>query len=127
MITYPMKLIKIQNSNSPAVEITAKYCDSYSDKLMGLMFKKSIDPDYGIILAESSESKINSSIHMFFMNFDITVLWLNKDRVIVDKVIARKWNPAYVPSKPAQYTIELHECRYEDFSIGDQLVFINEK
>ncbi len=122
-----MKLIEIQKLNSSTVSITAKYCDSYSDKLMGLMFKKSIDPNYGIILVESSESKINSSIHMFFMNFNITVLWLNKDKVIIDKVLAMKWKPAYIPSQPAQYTIELHECRYDDFSIGDKLVFVNEK
>lgn len=122
-----MKLVKIYNSKSPTLLFSAKYCKSYADKLMGLMFKKSIDPGYGIILAESAESKINSSIHMLFMNFDITVLWLDKNLVIVDKVLAKKWKLAYFPSQPAQYTIELHESRYNDFSIGDKLVFIDEK
>lgn len=122
-----MKIVKIAKYNLPDVCFQAKYCNSYSDKLMGLMFKKSIDPGYGIVLADNTESKINTSIHMLFMNFDITVLWLNKDFVIVDKILAKKWKPAYFPAQPAQYTIELHVSRFNDFSIGDKLVLIDEK
>lgn len=120
-----MKIVKIVDTKSLKVTINAKYCDSFHDKLMGLMFKKSIDPGFGIIMAESSESRLNTSIHMLFMNFDITVLWLDKDYTIVDKVLARKWKLAYFPKRPAQYTIELHESRYADFSIGDKLVLEN--
>lgn len=125
MITYPMKLVKIINTNSPTAFFYAKYCDTFQDKLMGLMFKKSIDPGFGIIMAELSESRMNTSIHMLFMNFDITVLWLDKDYTIVDKVLARKWKLAYFPAKPAQYTIELHKNRYDDFTVGDKLVLEN--
>jgi uncharacterized membrane protein (UPF0127 family) len=122
-----MKLVKIVNSNKSNLSFHAKYCKSFFDKLMGLMFKKFINPDYGIILAETVESKLNSAIHMLFMNFDITVLWLNKDWVIVDKTVAKKWHLVYAPSKPAQYTIELHSTRYNDFSIGDKLILSDEK
>lgn len=122
-----MKLVKIVNSRNSNFTFHAKFCTSFFDKLMGLMFKKSINQDFGIILAETSESKINSSIHMLFMNFDISVLWLNKDWIIVDKTLAKKWHLVYVAKDPAQYTIELHESRYNDFSIGDKLVLSNEK
>lgn len=121
-----MKLVKINNSSSTTVEFSARYCDSFREKLMGLMFKKSIDPGFGIILAETSESIINTSIHMLFMNFDVTVLWLDKNFTIVDKVLAKKWKLAYFSEKPAQYVIELHESRYQDFSIGDKLVRVDE-
>ncbi len=127
MITYPMKIVKIVNANSPTISFYAKYCDSFHEKLMGLMFKKSIDPGFGIIMTESRESRMNTSIHMLFMNFNITVLWLDKNYIIVDKVLAHKWNLAYFPAKPAQYTIELHETRYDDFNIGDKLLLENVK
>ncbi len=125
MITYPMKIVKIVNANSPTISVHAKYCDSFFDKLMGLMFKKSIDPGFGIIMAEALESRMNTSIHMLFMNFNITVLWLDKNFIIVDKVVARRWKLAYFPAKPAQYTIELHENRYDDFTLGDKLLLEN--
>ncbi len=31
---------------------------------------------------------MNSSIHMLFMNYAITVIWLDRDLVVVDKVLA---------------------------------------
>ena len=90
---------------------------------MGLMFRKSLDQDEGIILADRGESRINTAIHMLFMNLNITVLWLDKNFVVVDKVLAKRWRPFYLPSKPAQYVIELHENQINNFSVGDNLVF----
>jgi len=58
---------------------------------------------------------------MLFMATDLTVLWLDKEMVIVDKVLAKKWTPYYSPKKPAQYVIELHPSKFTDFSIGEKL------
>jgi uncharacterized membrane protein (UPF0127 family) len=63
---------------------------------------------------------------MMFMNCAITVLWLIKDFVVVDKVLAKKWRPAYIPEKPAQYVVELHQDKFLDFNIGDLLILSNE-
>jgi len=87
------------------------------------MFSRDLQPDHGIVLVEKSESRTNTSIHMMFMNFDLSVLWLDKDFVVVDKVLARKWKPIYLSKAPAQYVIELHESRFSEFTIGDQLIF----
>jgi len=86
------------------------------------MLKKELKQDEGIILVEKSETKLNTSIHMFFMKFDITVIWLDKQMVIVDKVLARKWAPMYKPKLPAQYVLELHHAKFSDYVIGDKLV-----
>jgi len=85
------------------------------------MFSRQIPVDQGIILVEHKESKINTSIHMMFMNFDLTVLWLDRDLVVVDKVLAKKWVPIYFPKTRAQYVVELHSNQIANFSIGDQL------
>ncbi len=89
------------------------------------MFSRQIPVDYGIILVEYKESKINTSIHMLFMNFDLSVLWLNKDLVVVDKVLAKRWVPIYLPKTRAQYVVELHSNQIANFSIGDQLLLLD--
>ncbi|MGB4595325.1 MAG: DUF192 domain-containing protein [Anaerolineaceae bacterium] len=116
-----MKTRILTNPASPFTKIQIKYCENFMSKLKGLMFSKQIPLDEGIILVENKESKINTSIHMMFMNFDLTVLWLDKELVVVDKVLAKRWVPIYFPKSQAQYVVELHSKQFRYFSIGDQL------
>lgn len=74
-----------------------------------------------MLFIETRESRTDSSIHMLFMRFDIAVVWLNRNYRIVDVQIAKKWRPAYVPSQPAKYILEIHPARFHDFQVGDQL------
>ncbi len=85
---------------------------------------KELSLDGGIMIMEAKESKVNTSIHMMLMNYDITVLWLNKEMVVVDKALAKKWALYYGPKEPAQYILELHASRFDDFEIGDELEVI---
>ena len=110
------------NQTLPSAKIQIKFCESFTSRLKGLMFSKQIPLDQGIILVENKESKVDTSIHMMFMNFNITVLWLNKDLVVVDKVLAKRWVPIYLPKVRAKYVVELHASQFSNFSIGDQLV-----
>ena len=120
-----MKIVKIRKSSSPFTVVNVKYCDTFFSKLIGLMFSRKLKHDYGLVLVENTETRINTSIHMMFMNYDLTVLWLDKQMAIIDKVLARKWVPIYIPKKPAQYVIELHRSKFSEYSIGDKLIFIN--
>ncbi len=88
------------------------------------MFSKNIEPDLGLFFIDYKETKMNSSIHMMFMNYDITVLWLDKEFAIVDKVLAKKWVPMYIPKRPAQYILELHSAKYSEYSVGDKLLLV---
>lgn len=87
------------------------------------MFHKPINTSESIILAENHESIMDTSIHMFFMRFDLGVIWLDGSKKVVDKVLARKWRPYYAPKSKAQYVIEAHPTRLSDFNIGDQVNF----
>ena len=119
-----MKIKKIINqSNSDCPPITAKYCDTFLCRFRGLMLQKGISRNNGILLVESGETKVNSSIHMLFMKFDIAAIWLNNDLQVVDKVLAKRWKSLYMPNAPASYTLETHPARLSDFNIGDQLRF----
>jgi len=121
-IRKTLKTCILTNSTARSARIQVTYCDSFLSKLRGLMFSRQIPVDVGIILVEYKESKINTSIHMMFMNFDLSVLWLNKDLVVVDKVLAKRWVPIYLPKTRAQYVVELHSNQIANFSIGNQLL-----
>ena len=88
------------------------------------MFSRELNPDHGILIVENNESNLKTAIHMMFMNFDITVLWLDKNMVVIDKVLAKKWAPYYASKKPAQFVVELHQSKFSEFSIGDELVIV---
>jgi uncharacterized membrane protein (UPF0127 family) len=109
------------NPSSPSTKIHIKYCDNFLSKAKGLMFSKQIPLDQGIILVEKKESKINTSIHMMFVNFNLCILWLDKNLVVVDKVLAKKWFPIYFPKVQAKYVVEMHPNQFPNFTIGDKL------
>ena len=87
------------------------------------MFHPGLGDFEGILLVEYTESRINSAIHMFFMRFDIAVIWINSQFQVVDVKIARKWHPFYLPSAASRFTLETHPDRFIDFRIGDNLSF----
>lgn len=101
------------------------YCDSFLCRLRGLMFRPSLGLDEGLLLVEKRDSRLDTSIHMFFVPFDLAVFWINSDMVVVDKVIARSWRPAYFPKADARYTLEIHPDRWGNYEIGDKVEFQN--
>ncbi|HAF49225.1 MAG TPA: hypothetical protein DCL08_08330 [Anaerolineaceae bacterium] len=115
-----MKTIQLRKSSPPRTLLNLKVCDTFFNRFRGLMLTKELAPDGGIMLVGDAESKVNASIHTMFMRYDITVLWLDKDRVLVDKVLAKKWKLYYAPQAPAQYILEMHPDRFDDFAIGDK-------
>lgn len=90
------------------------------------MFSRGLDMDKGVILAENRESRVDTAIHMLFMQYDLAVIWLDKGLRVVDKVLAKKWYPFYFPKKPAKYVLELHPSQFSAYAIGDQLSFSDE-
>ena len=99
------------------------YCDSFATQLRGLMFRPRLFRDEGLVLVGTRDSRLESSIHMFFVPFDLTVLWVNSSMKVVDKALAKSWRPVYVSKKPAQYVVEIHPERWNDFEIGDEVQF----
>jgi uncharacterized membrane protein (UPF0127 family) len=101
------------------------FCDSFLCRLRGLMFRARLERDAGLLLVEKNDSRVNTSIHMFFVSFDLAVFWINSEMTVVDKVIAKSWRPAYFPKADARYTLEIHPDRIGDYEIGDQVEFKN--
>ena len=118
--------IIIHNLNNP-IKHPARvgYCDSFLCRLRGLMFLTRLELNEGLLLVEKRDSRLDTSIHMFFVPFDLAVFWINSKMIVVDKVIAKSWRPAYFPKADAKYTLEIHPDRFGDYEIGDKVEFKN--
>lgn len=103
--------------------LRASFCNRFLCRLRGLMFRRSISRDEGLLLVQNNESRLDTAIHMLFMTFDITAIWLGADHRVVDVLIARRWRPFYIPQAPAQYTLEVSTYWFEHFKIGDLIDF----
>lgn len=85
------------------------------------MFTASLPKDRGILLVEPKESIINTSIHMFFMNYDIAVIWLSSQYKVVDACYAKSWRPLYKPRTPAKFVLETNVDNLPFYHIGDEI------
>ena len=117
-----LRPIHIQNLTTPLKDpALVGYADSFLSKLRGLMFRSRLDLNDGLLLVEKRNSRLDTSIHMFFVPFDLAVFWINAEMLVVDKVIAKSWRPAYMSKVDAQYTLEIHPDRFGDYEIGDKV------
>ncbi|WP_457751786.1 DUF192 domain-containing protein [Thermococcus sp.] len=80
-----------------------KIADNFFKRFRGLMLERNIG--YALVFMLPAETRLNASIHMFFMLSDIDVIWLDSARRVVDFKRARKWR-LYSPKRAAKYIIE---------------------
>lgn len=100
-----------------------KYCGSFLCRLRGLTFHQPLTLEEGLLLVFNRDSRVDSSIHMLGVNFDLAVFWINNNMQVVDKVVAGAWKPAFFPKLPARYVLEVHASRINDFEIGQIVQF----
>jgi uncharacterized membrane protein (UPF0127 family) len=85
------------------------------------MLQAKITTNGGALLVEDGDSRMNASIHMLFMRFDIAAIWINSKHTVVDVQIAKRWRLAYLPAQPARFILEAHVAQAENFRIGDHI------
>lgn len=118
------KIVTAQNKNRMIRgPLYIKYCDTFFSQLRGFTFRSGISRDEGLLLVGKRDARLDSSIHMLFVPFDLAVVWINADMRVVDKVLAKAWRPAYFSKQPAKYVLEIHPERWGDFEIGDGVEF----
>jgi uncharacterized membrane protein (UPF0127 family) len=119
----PKEIIVENKNRTTGTPARIKYCDTFLTQLRGFTFHPRLSRDEGLILVGKRDSRLDSSIHMLFVAFDLAVFWINSDMQVVDKVIAKSWRPAYFSKKSAKYVLELHPQRWEDYEIGETVQF----
>ena len=78
------------------------------------MFQK--EPHYEAIMITPC-----NSIHTFFMKFDIDVLFLNKDMVVIKKIEALKPRKVIMPIKDIAYVIESKAQNFINIDEGNKV------
>jgi uncharacterized protein len=116
--------VLVHNDTHPAsAALQARYCASFACQLRGLTFRRHLPLHEGLLLVQKRDSRLDSAIHMFFVWFDLAVIWITDAGEVVDVKLARRWRPMYFPQKPARYVLEISAARLDDFHIGDRVRF----
>ncbi len=114
-----MLIINVTKSN--IIKKNAKICNTSLSKFIGLMF--SIEQDKPLIFKFKKEKNI--LLHMFFVFYPIDVLFLDKDKIVVDKKENFKPFTFYKSRKKSIYAIELKNgvIKRTKTKIGDKIEF----
>jgi hypothetical protein len=114
----------LRNAATQAVILNrVRLCRSFWCHFRGLQLVRRLPEDEGLLFVTSHEGRAHTAIHMFFMFFSIGVVWLDAEKRVVDKQLAKPWRPAYTPAQPAQYYLEANTGVLDQITIGDKLVF----
>ena len=98
----------------------AELCDDYFSKFIGLMFSKK---QRALIFAFGNKKKI--ALHMLFVFYPIDVLFLDKNKIVVEKKENFKPFAFYKSMKKAMYVIELPDktIKKTKTEIGNKIKF----
>jgi uncharacterized protein len=103
------------NKSSGKSIIKQKVRRDFVGKAFGLMLKKK--HDFALIFEFRTEQRV--SLTMWFVNFPIDVLWLDKNKKVVEiKKDFRPWTN-YRPKNKAKYVVELPDGYGEKFKLND--------
>ena len=104
--------------------------DSVGKKTKGLMFRDSLAKDAGFLMNFKRDGK--HEIWMPFMRFSIDIIFIDKDKRIVDirhSALPIGWNPktwrVYKPKEKARYILEVNagHSKKTKTEVGDILEF----
>ncbi len=113
--------VRLLLQDGTPLPLRARRCDTFLCRLRGLTFRRSLADDEGLLFVESAESRVATSIHMFFVFFSIGVVWMAADGAVVDAKLARPFRPYYAPRAPAKYYLEGTPALLSWVKIGERL------
>ena len=111
----------LRKSDGTIIATNVELARSLVKQLLGLMFRRSIPQSYTMIFDMRWEQYIG--IHMLFVPFPIDLVYLDKDRQIVDQRHLRAWIGLANSRKPARYALEMPAGTIErcGLNVGDIL------
>ena len=89
------------------------------ERARGFMFRRELELGEALLFVNPRETIADAAIHMLFVGMPLGVVWLDSERRVVDKVIAKPWRLHYAPSQLAKYFLEGPPSLLEQVSIGD--------
>jgi hypothetical protein len=116
---------RIVREDGEVVLERAKLRLSFWDHFVGLQFARRPGPMTGLLFVTGGDNRTQTAIHMFFVFYNIGVVWVNSAGEVVDTRLARPFRPYYAPRRPAQYFIEAAPDVLERVQVGQRVQFID--
>ena len=99
-----------------------KIADTHWKKTKGLMFEDKNQFDYALVFNLGRDAQMSASIHMMFVFFPIDIVYLNKEKKVVDIAKGLKpFTPNYTPKARSSYFVELPEGKASGIELNDIL------
>lgn len=96
--------------------------ESFFSQLKGLMFEEKKKFDYALVFPLAVEGRFSASIHCMFVFFPIDVIFLDRDKKVVDiKKSVKPFTLFCMPDRPAKYFVELPDGKSQGIELGDRL------
>jgi len=114
-------LIISNKKSSIKYDFKIKIAQSLSQQTKGLMFEKADKFKYGLVFPFKQKSRFLNSIHMFFVHFQICAVFLDNEKIVVDKKILKPYCPLYIPKKDCNYLLELPKEFDKKININDKI------
>jgi hypothetical protein len=114
-------LVEVMNATKGFRICRARVAGNFFSRALGLMFKKELAEDEGLLI-EFSPSFSSRSIHSFFMRFPIDLVFISRDKRAVDLKTLEPWR-VYSPSEECQWVLEVNKGAAKAVEIGDVIEF----
>ena len=113
-----------KNSYKNHLEFDVKIANTFTKRLVGLMFKK--DAKIPLLFEiPKSKNRTRSAIHTCFMRFEIVIIFIGYNEEVFEIATLKPWQ-YYTPKKGAKYIIEFEKNEFEkyDLEVNDKIKII---
>ena len=122
-VTRNVRVVK-RSTGSVVVE-RARWCSDAWCRFKGLQLRRRLAPGEALLLVHPADSVALSTIHMFFVFFPISAVWIESGGKVVGAQLARPWRPYYAAPSPAKYVLEASPEILERVHAGDEVDFVD--
>ena len=110
-------------------KFTVEVADTYEKQLRGLMYRKTIPDDFGMLFIYGDEDKRGFWMKNCFVHLDL--IFMNSDKQVVDIIhnvppCENEPCETYISEKPAMYVLELGGGRAKELNLelGASIFFV---
>jgi hypothetical protein len=115
--------LEIRLKKDGSIICTAEVAASFLKRALGLMFRKELEMDRGLLIRFSPLLK-SRTIHSFFMRFPIDLIFFDERRRVVELATLEPWQ-FYTPKAVSSGVVEVNAgtISEKNIEVGDELIF----
>ncbi len=113
--------MKIKNQSKNNLICKAKEARGIIGRAQGLMLKRKLDPESGLLM----KFPYRNVVHSLFMRFGIDLIFLDSQKKVVELQTLKPWK-FYKPKKTCRWLIEVNQGVIEEknVEIDDEIEFL---